>query len=161
MISFSIRSRAACASGPFGAAVFNLEAMTLIAPGVNLVTALNSSVVHAEIVAIAVAQQVMRTYDLGGPGMPPCELVVSTEPCAMCFGAVHWSGVRRLICGARDEDARAIGFDEGPKPDDWVSSLEDRDITVIQDVCREEAAGVLRRYAETGGVIYNARRGKG
>jgi hypothetical protein len=31
------------------------------------------------------------------------------------FGAVPWSGVRRLACGARDEDASDIGFDEGPK----------------------------------------------
>jgi tRNA(Arg) A34 adenosine deaminase TadA len=145
--------------GPFGAGVFDLETNRLIAPGVNLVTTANLSAAHAEIVAIMVAQQVVGHFDLGGPGHPPYELVASTEPCAQCFGSVPWSGVRRLVCGARDEDARGIGFDEGPKLPDWASALEERGISVLRDVCREEAASVLRNYAEGGGEIYNARQG--
>jgi hypothetical protein len=68
-------------------------------------------------------------------------------------------GLRHVVCGAHDEDARAIGFDEGPKPLDWVGEMEHRGISVIRDVCREEAAEVLRYYAESGGEIYNARGG--
>ena len=97
--------------GPFGAGIFDLETHTLLAPGVNMVVPMACSVLHAEIVAIIVAQQVAGTYDLGGEGVPACELVTSTEPCAMCMGAVPWSGVRRLVCGARDQDARDAGFD--------------------------------------------------
>jgi tRNA(Arg) A34 adenosine deaminase TadA len=92
--------------GPFGAGVFDLETNRLIAPGVNLVTTSNLSAADAEIVAIMVAQRVVGHVDLGGPGHPPYELVASTEPYAQCFGSVPWSGVRRLVCGARDEDAR-------------------------------------------------------
>jgi tRNA(Arg) A34 adenosine deaminase TadA len=88
--------------------------------------------------------------------LPPYELVASTEPCAMCFGATPWCGVRWLVCGAREEDARGIGFDEGPKVSDWVASLEQLGISVARDVCRDEAA-VLRYYAENGGIIYNVR----
>jgi len=145
--------------GPFGAGIFDLSTNRLLAPGVNLVTTSNLSIVHAEIVAIMVAQQVLGHFDLGGPGHPDCELVASTEPCVQCFGATTWSGVRRLVCGARDEDARAIGFDEGPKLPDWVGALEERGISVVRDTCRDEAAAVLRDYAESGGLIYNARRG--
>lgn len=147
--------------GPFGAGIFDLSTNRLVAPGVNLVTTANLSTAHAEMVAIMVAQQVVGHFDLGGPGRPPYELVASTEPCAQCFGATPWSGVRRLVCGARDEDARGIGFDEGPKMPDWVASLEQRGISVVRDACRDEAAAVLRRYAESGGIIYNARRGGG
>jgi tRNA(Arg) A34 adenosine deaminase TadA len=143
--------------GPFGAGVFDLSTNRLVAPGVNLVASTNLSAAHAEIVALMIAQQVVGHFDLGGPGRPPYELVASTEPCAQCFGAVPWSGVRRLACGARDEDARDIGFDEGPKMPDWAASLERRGISVVRDVCREEAAAVLRDYAESGGMIYNAR----
>ena len=145
--------------GPFGAGVFDLSTNRLIAPGVNLVTTTNLSTAHAEIVALMIAQQVVGDFDLGAPGRPPFELVASTEPCAQCFGSVPWSGVRRLVCGARDEDARGIGFDEGPKMPDWTSALEERGISVVRDVCREEAAAVLRNYAGGGGVIYNARQG--
>ena len=158
VIDLSRRNVARGTGGPFGAAVFEVESGRLVAPGVNLVESANCSVVHAEIVAIAIAQQVLGRYDLGGDGMPVCELVSSAEPCAMCLGAIPWSGVRRLICGARDEDARYIGFDEGAKPPDWVASLEARGIAVLRDVLREEARAVLQHYADTGGVIYNPRR---
>jgi len=73
----------------------------------------------------------------------------------MCLGAVCWSGVGRVVCGARDEDARRIGFDEGPKPPDWVGALESRGISVVQDILRKEAAAVLTEYGERGGLIYN------
>jgi tRNA(Arg) A34 adenosine deaminase TadA len=146
--------------GPFGAGIFDMHSGRLIAPGVNLVMSANCSVAHAEIVAMMVAQKRMGRYDLGGDGLPAMELVSSTEPCVMCLGAVVWSGVRRLVCGARDRDARKVGFDEGPKPDDWIGALEARGITVVRDVGREAAAGVLHHYVARGGVIYNARQGR-
>ena len=145
--------------GPFGAGIFDLSTNRLVAPGVNLVTTSNLSTTHAEMVAIMVAQRVVGHFDLGGSGRPPYELVASTEPCAQCFGATPWSGVRRLVCGARDEDARAIGFDEGPKMPDWAEALEERGISVVKDACRDEAAAVLRHYVNSGGVIYNSREG--
>jgi tRNA(Arg) A34 adenosine deaminase TadA len=89
------------------------------------------------------------------------ELVSSTEPCAMCLGAVVWSGVRRLVCGARERDARAVGFDEGPKPEPWIGALAARGIAVLRDVGREASVRVLEQYAAQGGVIYNARQGDG
>jgi len=145
--------------GPFGAAIFERETGRLLAPGVNLVVGSGCSVFHAEMVAIMVAQRVVGTFDLGGNDLPPYELVASTEPCAMCLGATPWSGVRHLVCGARDEDARAVGFDEGAKMAEWAGSLEDRGISVQRSVLREEAVAVLREYAERGGEIYNSRQG--
>ncbi|MBL7076519.1 MAG: nucleoside deaminase [Kiritimatiellae bacterium] len=145
--------------GPFAAAVFDLTTHHLLAPGVNMVTTQHCSSAHAEIVAVSIVQQQLGSYDLGGPGMPHCELVTSTEPCAMCLGAVPWSGVRALVCGARGEDACAIGMDEGAKPADWVGELERRGIVVTRDVCRDDAAAVLQDYQASGGVIYNARQG--
>jgi len=143
--------------GPFGAAVFEQQSGRLISAGVNRVVPARCSVAHAEIVALCLAQQALQTHDLGAEGIPPCELVCSTEPCAMCLGAIPWSGVRRLVCAARDEDARRIGFDEGDKPADWVSALERRGIAVLRDVCRDEAVAVLEAYRRAGGPIYNAR----
>jgi tRNA(Arg) A34 adenosine deaminase TadA len=75
----------------------------------------------------------------------------------MCLGAIPWSGVRHVICGARGEDACAIGFDEGAKPDDWIGALASRGIEVTRDVLRDEARAVLNHYHTTGGRIYNAR----
>ena len=145
--------------GPFAAAVFDPATGVLVAPGVNLVVPASCSSAHAEIVALMLAQQVMGTHDLGASTLPALELVSSTEPCAMCMGAVPWSGVRSLVCCARGEDAEAIGMDEGEKPIAWLKALENRGIRVSQDICREEAAAVLQDYAARGGLIYNGRKG--
>lgn len=139
--------------GPFGAVAYDLESARLLGAGVNLVTAHNLSCAHAEIVAISLAQQAMGDWNLGARGR--VELVTTCEPCAMCFGAVPWSGVKRLVCGARKEDAEAAGFDEGDKPVEWRKSLAGRGIEVICDVLRDEAAEVFERYKRKSGVIYN------
>ena len=143
--------------GPFGAAVFDDEGR-LVAPGVNLVVSSNCSILHAEIVAIALAQKKLGRYDIGDEGRSLYSLAASAEPCAMCFWAIPWSGVTRLVCGARSEDARRIGFDEGPKPSGWQKALLKRGIRVTRDVLREEAVAVLDLYKALGGPIYNAGR---
>ena len=108
------------------AGIFDTKDGRLIALGVNQVEKSNCSIVHAEVLAIVLAQKIVGNYDLGAKAETSYELVTSTEPCVMCLGAICWSGIKQVVCGARDEDARAIGFDEGPKPKDWVSSLEQR-----------------------------------
>lgn len=138
--------------GPFAAAIVDGATGQLLSVGVNLVVPAMASVAHAEVVALALAGQAARSYDLS---RHRAVLVTSTEPCAMCLGAVPWSGVSRVVCGARDEDARAVGFDEGDKPADWMDTLQRRGIEVARDVRRAEAASVLREYAENGGDIYN------
>ncbi len=145
--------------GPFGAGIFRADTHQLVAPGVNLVMSSHSSMAHAEIVAIMIAQQLLGSHDLGATGLPPHELVTSCEPCAMCLGATCWSGVRHLVCGARGCDAEAIGFDEGPKPQNWLLALEQRGITVTIDIGRQKAAQVLKNYVEQNGEVYNSRQG--
>lgn len=141
--------------GPFGAVVFD-EAGCLVAPGVNRVMAENNSVLHAEIVALMLAQKKLGTFDLSFGGTRSLSLYTSTEPCAMCFGAVCWSGIGHLVCGAASRDAEAVGFDEGPRHPDWIRELEARGIRVATGLCRKEAAAVLRTYVAEGGIIYNA-----
>ena len=146
--------------GPFGAAIFEIESGRLVAPGVNLVLPLHASVAHAEALSIMVAQQVCATHDLGDPTLPPMELVSSAQPCIQCYGNLWWSGLRRLVVGARKKDVETLaGFAEGPLPSDWAEQLEDRPplqpITVVRDVLREEACAVLRRYRDRGGPVYN------
>lgn len=143
--------------GPFAAAVFHAETHRLISAGVNVVVSQWCSVAHAEMLAIMLAQQACRTHDLAATGAPPCELVTSAAPCAMCLGAVPWSGIRRLVCGAREKDVRATGFDEGHKPARWQRALAARGIVVTEDVGRARAVAVLAEYARNGGPIYNSR----
>ncbi len=142
--------------GPFGAAVFECRTGRLVAAGVNLVVRAHCACLHAEIVALMLAQRRLRTHDFAVVGS--YELHTSVEPCAMCLGAVAWSGLGRLACGARGSDAEAVGFDEGAKPADWVGALRGRGLRVRRDLLRRQAIGVLSRYAAAGGPIYNPER---
>lgn len=139
--------------GPFAAAVFDGGTGDVLSVGVNRVVPTNSCIAHAEMVALAAAGQAVGSFTLADNR---AVLVSSTEPCAMCMGAVVWSGIERLVCGAHDADARAIGFDEGDKPPDWRDRLEARGITVVTGVLRDLVVAAMDRYAASGAPIYNA-----
>jgi tRNA(Arg) A34 adenosine deaminase TadA len=142
--------------GPFGAAVFESKGGRLVAAGVNSVTRLNNSVLHAETLAIMLAQARLGTYALGAGGGESYLLVTSCEPCAMCLGAALWSGVRAVVCGATKADATAVGFDEGPVFAESWDYLERRGIRTAREVLRGEAAAVLELYRASGGAIYSS-----
>lgn len=152
-----VRDNIATGGGPFAAAVFERTSGRLLGAGANRVVASRCSAAHAEVLALSLAQAHIGNHDLGAAGLPACQLVASAEPCAMCLGAVHWSGVRGLVCGATGEDVVAQGFDEGPRPADWIAQLQARGITVTTGLLRAEACAILHAYKESGGPIYNAR----
>lgn len=135
--------------GPFGAAVF--AGPELVAAAVNRVLDSGFSIAHAEILALMRAQQ---SRGLSAASADAHSLVTSAEPCCQCFGAIFWSGVNRLCCGATTADAEEAGFDEGPKPEDWMRVLEDRGVSVTRLVRRDEAREVIAEYARRGGRIY-------
>jgi len=142
--------------GPFGAALFGEESGELLAPGVNLVLSTGLSILHAEIVALTMAQQVLGMRNLAEAIRGGVALYTSCEPCAQCHGALLWAGISRLCIAGRREDAEMVGFNEGPKSPwpQWGEELEERGIRISRDVCREEARAVLDAYRAQGGVVY-------
>ncbi len=141
--------------GPFGAAIFSKADGRVLAIGVNSVLRLQSSVLHAEMLAIMRAQRRLGRHTLRQPDAAGYELFTSCEPCAMCLGGILWSGVRRLVCAAPAASARAIGFDEGPVTEASYTYLESTGIEIARGVFAEEAEAVIRLYAVIGGSIYN------
>ena len=141
--------------GPFGAAIFEASTGRLVAIGINSVVRLNNSTLHAEMVAFMMAQQRVGSFTLNAPHLEPHELFTSCEPCAMCLGATLWSGVRRMVYGAAREDALLLQFDEGPVFPESYRYLEERGLSIVRNVLRDEARAVLRFYRDTGGKIYN------
>ena len=145
--------------GPFAAGVFTLAEGELIAVGVNRVIPCGLSSAHAEIVALSLAQRRVGQFDLAQVGSSGCRLVVSAQPCAMCFGAVLWSGVGSLVVAASAEQVQRItGFDEGPLHPEWRRELARRHIELHDNIRSEEAETILQQYVAQGQAIYNARR---
>ena len=142
--------------GPFGAAIFDDLGM-LIAVGVNVVVPENACIAHAEMMAIMEAQKRLRTHDFSLKGH--YTLATSAEPCAMCAGAIMWSGLSKVIYSATSEDVEKIGFDEGDKQD-FIQAMNKRGIEVVAGLLRENATAILQMYAYGNEIIYNAKNNK-
>jgi tRNA(Arg) A34 adenosine deaminase TadA len=141
-----------CTGGPFAAAVFSGVTGAVLGVGVNRVEPTSTCIAHAEMLALAAATQAIGYFTLDGH---EAVLVSSTDPCAMCLGALVWAGVHRVVCGAGDRDARAVGFDEGDKPPHWREGLQRRGIEVVLGVDATRAAAAMERYVQAGGTVYN------
>jgi tRNA(Arg) A34 adenosine deaminase TadA len=147
--------------GPFAAGVFERDSGRLVVIGVNRVVESNCSSAHAEVMALSLAQKILGTYDLGAPGLPVYQLVVNWRPCAMCYGAALWSGVRSLVIAGSGPELEAItGFDEGPIHPEWDKELAKRGVELVNNVLTEEALNVYRDFAASGARVYNARQGE-
>lgn len=161
VIEFSRQNFQNGTGGPFAAGIFERDSGRLVVIGVNRVMPYNCSSAHAEIMAMSLAQKMLGVYDLGGDGLPAHELVVNWRPCAMCFGAVLWSGVRSLvIAGDGPELEEITGFDEGPVHEDWRGELARRGIALTEDVLRDKAIEAYREFNASQNLVYNARQGE-
>ena len=143
--------------GPFAAVVVDAASGELVSVGVNVVLATGLSSVHAEVMALSLAQRRVGRWDLGADGAD-LELVVNWRPCVMCYGATMWSGVRSLaIAGEGAEVEDLTGFDEGPMPEDWEGEFVRRGIRVSVGVGHDDAIEVFRAFGASDAVVYNAR----
>lgn len=88
---------------PIGAVVLD-ESGAVIGRGRNEREAHADPTAHAEVVALREAATARGEWRLDG-----CTLVVTLEPCTMCAGALVLSRVGRLVFGAFDEKAGAVG----------------------------------------------------
>ncbi len=88
---------------PVGAVIVNKDGV-VVGKGFNEREANNDPTAHAEIVAIRSAANRLQNSRLDG-----CTLIVTLEPCAMCAGAIAQSRISKLVFGAWDEKAGAVG----------------------------------------------------
>ena len=88
---------------PVGAIVVN-ETGEILGTGQNLREQSNDPTAHAEVIAIRQAAEKIGSWRLDD-----LTLVVTLEPCAMCAGAILQSRIKRIVFGAWDEKAGAVG----------------------------------------------------
>jgi tRNA(adenine34) deaminase len=118
---------------PVGAIVLNSEG-EVIATGANQKELSHNPVAHAEIIAIQKAASAINNWRLDN-----CTLVVTLEPCAMCAGAIAQARIPRVVFGAWDQKAGAVGSQ-------WDLLRDPRQLhkpEVIAGVLAEECAALL------------------
>jgi tRNA(adenine34) deaminase len=88
---------------PIGAVVLDAEGV-VIGTGFNERERRHDPSAHAEVVALRAAGAARRNWQLTG-----CTLAVTLEPCTMCAGALVLARIERLVFGAWDPKAGAVG----------------------------------------------------
>ena len=93
------------AGGPFGAVI--VRGSRLIAVAHNTVLKNNDATCHAEVNAIRIVSEKLKRFDLSD-----CVIYSTTEPCPMCFSAIHWARLAKVIFGTSIGDVQKRGFNE-------------------------------------------------
>ncbi len=121
---------------PFGALLVDEDGRLLL-EAENTVNTEHDCTGHAETNLVRLAsRQFDRTH------LERCTLYTSTEPCAMCSGAIHWSGIGRVVYALSEEGLYAMTSD-GTNPDNETMSLP----------CREVFARCIRPVEVIGPLI--------
>ena len=132
------KSAAANGDVPVGALVVN-EHGEVLGTGHNLREENNDPTAHAEIVAMRMAATKIKYWR-----MDDLTMIVTLEPCAMCAGAISQSRFKRVVFGAWDQKAGAIGSV-------WDVIRDPRNLNkveVITGVLEKDCALVLSNFFE-------------
>jgi tRNA(adenine34) deaminase len=124
---------------PVGAIVVN-ETGEILGTGQNLREQSNDPTAHAEVIAIRQAAEKIGKWRLDD-----LTIVVTLEPCVMCAGAIAQSRIKRLVFGAWDEKAGAVGSVMDVIRDPRALTK----IEVITGIMEEECSEVLRDFFNT------------
>jgi guanine deaminase len=130
----------ASAQSPFGAVI--VKDGEVVCAVHNRVWETTDITAHAEIVALREACRRLSTIDLAG-----CTIYSSTEPCPMCFSAIHWANVDRIVFGSAIEDAERAGFRELSISNEDMKRLGGSHVEVVRGVLRNEAQVAFEEFA--------------
>lgn len=125
--------------GPFGAVI--VKGDVILARAHNTVLRDNDPTQHAEIRAISMAAKKLGSYDLSG-----CVIFSTTEPCPMCFSAIHWARIENLYFGTTVEDVRELGFNELVVPVSWMKEKGQSSMIVTDGFLTEECYKLLKDW---------------
>lgn len=132
---------------PFGACIVHGD--EVLACTHNHVWKTSDPTAHAEVHAIRTACQ-----GLGVIKLPGSTIYSTTEPCPMCFCAIHWAGIERIVYAARVEDAQHFGFNELQISNGQLKEISGSPMILQPDFLREEAIEIYRLFQSRGGKVY-------
>jgi len=134
----------AMAGGPFGACLVQGDEVLAVAH--NTVLKDHDPTGHAEMIAIRLTARLLRSYDLSG-----CEIYSTTEPCPMCFAAIHWARIGRLIYGTTIGEVARLGFNELTIDSRQMQALGRSPVAIYPGFLADECRQLLTEWARTPG----------
>ncbi|MDP8289498.1 MAG: nucleoside deaminase [Candidatus Susulua stagnicola] len=125
--------------GPFGACIVKKNKVLAVAR--NTVLKDNDSSAHAEVNAIRQASKVLKSFNLSG-----CTIYTTTEPCPMCFSAIHWSRINIMVYGTNIADAKKRGFNELAISSAKMKALGKSKIEIHHRYLRKECLEIFKDW---------------
>ena len=107
----------------------------------------DTAISHAELRAIEDAMEEMGGH-LCAEGGHGATIYSSCEPCAMCMGAILYTGISRLVYGATLEDSAECVNDILASSEDVANACHNRTIEIVPEFMRSEAKEVLNKWKE-------------
>ena len=101
---------------------------------------------HAEINVLRAAGRRYGTRRLGEVGQ--VTLYSSCEPCPMCFSAIVFAGVRRVVWAASVDDARAAGMARLQISNEVMMQLTGETLNITGGLLRDEAVALFDRWQQ-------------
>ena len=133
---------------PFGACI--VRDGRVVACEHNIVWRATDSTAHAEVTAIRAGCLAVRDVKLGG-----ATIYSTTEPCPMCFSAIHWAGMARIVYGASIADAQRAGFSELAISNSEMKRMGKSPIEIVPGVLAGEAVKLFEEWlANPGRRVY-------
>ena len=127
---------------PFGACIVSGREEAVVACTHNRVWATTDPTAHAEVVCIREACE-----SRGKVHLPDCTIYSTTEPCPMCFSAIHWARIGRIVYAASIQDAKDFGFNELQISNQQFVDIAGAKMELTPGVLREEALDLYREWA--------------
>jgi len=124
--------------GPFGACI--VKGTKVLAVERNTVLK-NDATCHAEINAIRSASKKIKRFDLSGS-----VIYSTTEPCPMCFSAIHWARIDAIVYGTSTKDAKRIGFNELDISDARLKKTGSSPVKLTGGFMLKECKGLLASW---------------
>jgi len=132
--------------GPFGACL--IRDGRILAVTRNTVLDADATC-HAEINAIRLASRRMKTYDLSG-----CVIFSTTEPCPMCFSAIHWARIQGVYYGTTIQDVRKLGFNELMLSACTMKARGNSSVRIFPGFMRDECRQLLKDWSTQQQIVY-------
>lgn len=126
--------------GPFGACIVRGDQVLTVAHNSVLTNA--DATCHAEINAIRAVSAQLKTFDLSD-----CVIYSTTEPCPMCFSAIHWARIGHIVYGTNIDDVKALGFNELSISNHQMKQIGHSQVHVHADFMRDQCVALLQEWA--------------
>lgn len=126
---------------PFGACI--VYKGKIIASCHSEVLSKKNSTRHAEIQAIEKACQKLEKVHLND-----CEIYSTTEPCPMCFSAIHWARIKTVYYGAEIKDAQQAGFNELTISNRKMKTLGKSKVKIVPNVLKKECRALFAEWKQ-------------